>query len=219
LVLTKYSSGKIIWGDKTLQAQAYADDPNPHTHPLAADIDINTMIDGIQSPTLGHPHDGTFGKQIDHANLTDVLATQHPHRHQLYANTAIQYGGPPDPFTTTSTTPVLVTGLSLTGQDPDGVGAIFVSLAASAKVSAGTGYLDFFVDGADQGLAFPVTSTNYQSALAIVSGAFGDNLSHTIDVRVYVDSNTHTLSIAGAQGSGNGTFFSLIGIGTVLNVA
>ena len=36
-------NGTIIWGDKTLQASTFADDPNPHVNPVPADLDWNSL--------------------------------------------------------------------------------------------------------------------------------------------------------------------------------
>ncbi len=49
-----WTTGAIIWGDKTLQATASADDPNPHTNPQPADLDWNTIANDYNN----HVHDG-----------------------------------------------------------------------------------------------------------------------------------------------------------------
>ena len=43
--------GSIIWGDKGLQASAFADDPNPHRNPQAGDLDWNSLRTDYLSQT------------------------------------------------------------------------------------------------------------------------------------------------------------------------
>src|SRR6266481_5972929 len=76
MVLTKYVVGKNLWGDKTLDAAKFCDDIPPHVHPVAGDLDINTIIDGIQSNTIGHPHDGTYGILVKTLGTPVTLGSQ-----------------------------------------------------------------------------------------------------------------------------------------------
>jgi hypothetical protein len=86
MVLTKYSAGKHLWGDKTIDANTYLDALPPHVLPVAGDLDINTIIDAIQNTSTGHHHDGT-----DSRTLYSVLDSRYL---QLLTSTATQVSNP-----------------------------------------------------------------------------------------------------------------------------
>jgi len=46
-----WTLGTIFWGDKTLQAAQFADDPNPNAHPQPSDTDLNSLIADYVSET------------------------------------------------------------------------------------------------------------------------------------------------------------------------
>ena len=125
----------------------------------------------------------------------------------------------PADFTTSSTTPVAIPNWSqiVSGRNASqGLQALFLANAV-AKVSAGTGFLDIFVDGTDNSVGMVITSLGFQSVSCFlaVGPLFSDGAAHTFELRGYVDAAIHTLTVQASSDTGlAGSYLTAGDLGT-----
>ena len=121
---------------------------------------------------------------------------------------------PPDPFTTTSITPVLIPGMVVGPVKQQNATHAFWTLIlaqVTVKISAGIGNIQVDFDGVASGAGASFSNTNYQtvSLFLMQNNTFTDNLTHTISISVSSDNAAHTVSVCAldsdcfASGLGN----------------
>jgi len=209
------------------------------THNLLSNTHPDTLLGTVVQGDLIFGNTTPAWQRLVKGNVGDILSiggaptkpqwgvpifttTQIPHGHDPQSfNAAATLTTPPDPFTTSSLTPVNITGLSqvLTGRNAgQGLRAV-IDAQLACKTSAGNGFVDISIDGVDQGLALPVTSVTYTSVTLHWEDSELNANTHTYQITGYVDAVIHTLSVASALGSGIGTAMWAHDAATALPVA
>ena len=110
----------------------------------------------------------------------------------------------PDPFTTTSITFVVLSGLTENVKARTAAQALQLLVLGNVfcKVSAGgSAEIDVFIDGLDGGLGARVVNSAFSETTIFLASpsVFADTATHTIDLRVEVNSALTTFSAQGVD--------------------
>ncbi len=158
-------------------------------------------------------------KQPGFSNLSGTAGiTQIPHGHN--PNTFFNAGTTSGDFTTTSATPVLVTGMSttVTGRSLAQGARVLAVFQGGVKVSAATttAEISIYVDGLAQVTQPFQGVTTFITTAIYLPQSFTDNVAHTFEVRVDVTGASGSITIAGTSYT---SFIFVVDLGTGLPIA